>query len=85
MLIGMFLICIYLSSLGIDLNRFYSYVSFVEFIIPKMMLLILGVISTVTAATVRFPGSEVEKINHPSSFLDPDTFGGKSQLYGRWN
>lgn len=56
--------------------------SFVEFIIPKMLLLLIGVISAVTAAMVRFPESQIGRMNQSSAgFLNPDRFGGRGQLY----
>ena len=56
--------------------------SFVEFLFPKMLLLALGLVSSVTAATSRFPGSEIWRPNEFSaSFLNPDRFGGRGQLY----
>jgi hypothetical protein len=56
--------------------------SFIEFIIPKTLLLFIGLLSTVTAATSRFPESHVGRLNQSSaSFLNPDRFGGRGQLY----
>lgn len=56
--------------------------SFVEFIFPKVLLLAVGIVSTVIAATSRFPESGVGRMNQSSaSFLNPDQFGGRGQLY----
>ncbi|KAL3803811.1 hypothetical protein HJC23_003973, partial [Cyclotella cryptica] len=56
--------------------------SFVEFIFPKVLLLTFGVVSTVIAASSRFPESGVGRMNQSSaSFLNPDRFGGRGQLY----
>lgn len=56
--------------------------SFIEFLIPKMLLLVIGVVSTVTAANCRFPESQIGRMNHTSAaFLNPDRFGGRGQLY----
>ncbi len=56
--------------------------SFVEFMLPKILLLIVGMGSTITAALSRFPLSE----NHgtgsiAADFLNPDRFGRGSKVY----
>jgi len=58
--------------------------SFLEFIFPKVTLLIIGVISTVTAAVYRFPVSESEMAAMTpttAAYLNPDRFGHDSKVY----
>ena len=47
-----------------------------------MLLLVIGLVSTVTAASCRFPESHIGRMNQSSAaFLNPDRFGGRVQLY----
>ena len=47
-----------------------------------MLLLVIGLVSTITAANCRFPESYVGRMDQSSaSFLNPDRFGGRGQLY----
>ena len=56
--------------------------SFFEFIFPKVTLLIVGVISTVTAAIYRFPVSEMEVMTPTTAaYLNPDHFSHGSKVY----
>lgn len=46
------------------------------------MLLLIGIVSTITAAISRFPLSEMESMNpRTSAFLNPDQFGRGSKVY----
>ena len=56
--------------------------SFLEFIFPKVTLLIIGVISTVTAAVYRFPVSEMAVMTPTTAaYLNPDRFSHDSKVY----
>ena len=56
--------------------------SFLEFIFPKLFLLIIGVISSVTAAVYRFPVSEMTVMSPATAaYLNPDRFGHDSKVY----
>jgi len=56
--------------------------SFLEFIFPKVTLLIIGVISTVTAAVYRFPVSEMTVMTPTTAaYLNPDRFSHDSKVY----
>lgn len=55
--------------------------SFVEFIFPKVMLLIVGITSTIVAASSRFPSIENTETPTAAAFLNPDQFGSRSKLY----
>lgn len=48
--------------------------SFLEFIFPKIALLVIGMVASILAAASRFPNSE-------SNALNPDRFGSGSKVY----
>mmetsp|Transcript_18045 Transcript_18045/g.43378 ORF Transcript_18045/g.43378 Transcript_18045/m.43378 type:complete len:1693 (+) Transcript_18045:233-5311(+) len=54
--------------------------SFVEFMFPKMSLLVIGIVSSVTAAASRFPMSESSDLSEREE-LNPDRFGSGSKVY----
>ena len=50
--------------------------------LPKTILLVIGVVSTITAAASRFPVSEKAGVNPTTAaFLNPDRFGRVSTVY----
>ncbi len=54
--------------------------SFVEFMLPKVSLLMIGIVASVTAAASRFPMSE-SKSTSDRVELNPDRFGQGSKIY----
>jgi hypothetical protein len=54
--------------------------SFVEFIFPKITLLVLGVVASILAAASRFPKSASNSTSERIE-LNPDRFGSGSKVY----
>ena len=54
--------------------------SFVEFMFPKVALLFIGIVASITAAASRFPMSESSSISERIE-LNPDRFGSGSKVY----
>jgi len=54
--------------------------SFVEFMFPKVALLFIGIVASITAAASRFPMSESKSISERIE-LNPDRFGSGSKVY----
>lgn len=68
------------SSMALIMKHDIRSDSFVEFIFPKIMLLLVGIVASVLAAASRFPksvsNSTTERIE-----LNPDRFGSGSKVY----
>jgi hypothetical protein len=60
-------------------HDFYSD-SILEFILPKITLLILGIVASITAAASRFPMSESSSMSERQE-LNPDRLGSASKIY----
>ena len=54
--------------------------SFVEFLVPKLSLLVIGTVASITAAASRFPMSESSSMSEREE-LNPDRFGSGSKIY----
>ena len=68
------------SSMALRMKHDIHSDSFVEFMLPKMTLLTVGIVAAVTAAASRFPMSE-SKSTSDRVELNPDRFGQGSKVY----
>mmetsp|Transcript_31905 Transcript_31905/g.61032 ORF Transcript_31905/g.61032 Transcript_31905/m.61032 type:complete len:1706 (-) Transcript_31905:400-5517(-) len=69
-----------ISSMALRMKHDINSDSFVEFILPKLTLLVIGIVACITAAASRFPMSESPEMSERVE-LNPDRIGSGSKVY----
>ncbi len=67
-------------SMALRMNHDFHSDSIIDFILPKISLLVLGIAASITAAASRFPMSESSSMSEREE-LNPDRLGSASKVY----